>query len=329
MKRPSYRALCALAFLLVLLFGTTAAAQDVVIARHALPLDGQVIDLAYMAPPGEGPFRVVLSGTVTFRPTGTEHDMSGTFAGGSLRETQAFVALPDNVRVVSGNLRDHRYVLEIPRGENAPIHFRAAELATRHYLVASELSRALSGEIAIEVMGPAAPATPMTVAKEVAQTPGLRYALLAVLPLALIGFVFARTWRREDRALMRRARRAQRAVDREVMTLGPAFHHVARFADRLADTSRSTLTHYHESVRAFARAKKIATAGKVLDDLAATRDQALEQLREIVQRLELTAAELASHHASASRDANATALMHQLEHEIETAREADQEARAL
>jgi hypothetical protein len=310
------------------------AAGEVVRDHFPLPSNGMPLDLASLVAEGEEPVRIVLSGTLSSSIDGSEIDALGRSLGDRRIEAEGpFVRLPAGSRLVASDPEIHRYTFEIPRRSPMPLALHLAPLAARHLVTLSEMEESCIGAIEVELLTPrAAPAIPRDASSVLgAEAEGLGSRWLAApagaggLLLLMGGLLLARRRRAPaEAALIDRCRAADKAVRREVGTLGPAFGHVASASGRLLDTALQARSHLEATRRASKR-----TSGLNAEAAQATRarlrlqeGRGLESLKSIAERLEATAADLAALQAGQSRVLDLDQVVAALDCELETAVEA-------
>ncbi|HJL16788.1 MAG TPA: hypothetical protein RMH99_14085 [Sandaracinaceae bacterium LLY-WYZ-13_1] len=303
--------------------------------RVPLPRSGAPLDLAQLAGPGEDPVRVALVGSYSFLLDGSEIDaMSRTVSGRRDVAAGPFVVLPRGARVVASDPVAHRYELEVPRAPSMPLALNVMRLSTRHLIPASEARAQLTGVMHVEHLVPppppptAAEAAVRTATEGASSVPVTAWAGGASGALALVGLalVWARRRREPVEACLRRARRARRAIAREVLAVGPAYDPVSASADRLHEAAEQTAAH-HRSIRAaLRRTASMASARRA--ELEAKRDAALARLEGLARRLEDTATQLAGRAADAARADGVERLVATLGADLDAAVEAEEELAA-
>lgn len=320
----------ALLALVVLLCAAPAAAQEgwTVAQRMRLPDGGQVLDLAPLAAAHEDFVRIRLVGSYSFGVDGSEIDAMARTVGGTRDVTAGpFVVLPPGSRVIAEDPAAHRYTIEIPRSRTMPIHFNVLGLATRYLMTPTEVMSNMVGAIEVEHLVP--PPPPPTATQQVARTASAVPVMAWVgggsgaLLLLGLGFVLARRRRDPIRELLRRARRANTAIAREVVALGPAYDPVAASAERLHEAAGQHAEHHRAIGRALARTASMAS--KRRGELAVKRDDARVELETVVDRLEDTATQLAGRTADSDKVRHVEALVSALDIDLSAAVEAEEE----
>lgn len=314
----------------LVLVAAPAAAQWTVAHRAPLPASGEPIDLAALASPHEETVRVRLSGSYSFMVDGSEVDALGARrAGEDDVSGPPLVALPPGARVVERDPALHRYTIEIPRAASMPVALNPAPLAMRHLITVSEARANLQGAIFVEHLVPPPPPPPAmaVVAREASEVSPLAWlgggaGLLAFFGLAALG---VRRRRDPVLALLRRARRAQRSIERECAALGPAFDPVAASTARLLEAAERSEHHRREVERALSRTAWTSAATAERARLHEQSEGAQKRLSQIAQRLEQTVTALAGRRAAAHRADGVDALLGELEGDLDAAVSAEEE----
>jgi len=314
----------------VLAWAMPAAAQDgwTVAQRVRLPDASQPLDLAPLASLDEDVVRVRLVGSYSFGVDGSEIDAMARTVNGTRDVTAGpFVVLPPGSRVIEEDPAAHRYTVEIPRAATMPISFNILGLATRHLMTLSEASANLVGAIEVEhLVPPPPPPTPTERAARAAQgVPTLAWVGGGAGGFFLLGLGFAMARRRRDpiQELLRRARRANEAIAREVVAAGPAYDPVAASAERLLEAARQHVEHHGAIDRALARTASMASKSR--REMLVKRDDARVELETVVVRLEDTATQLAGRNADSSKAREVDALVRALDIDLGAAVEAEEE----
>ncbi|HJK90786.1 MAG TPA: hypothetical protein RMH85_23525 [Polyangiaceae bacterium LLY-WYZ-15_(1-7)] len=310
-------------------------AAERVTDRLALPLDGQPLDLEPML--GQG--RVVeLRGTVSSTFDGAELDAFARKAESARFEADGpFVLLPPGSELLEEDRLAHRYRVRLPAGD-ARVAFAIARLAARQLQTRSEAASQLRGRIEVLVVAPpvaavapsAAAAPPRSHRSSDPGPSGLGLALAGLgalfLPLLALGLV----GRRRDRwgLLLRRARKARAAVEKEVDRLGPAYVDVE---ERAREFEALVARQQAEAASLRAAAARItgaaAEAQERRKELERDAERVLGEAGEIVECLEGVAAQLAAAAAEHDRARGAETAVAALGRELELALNADREAR--
>jgi hypothetical protein len=317
-----------------------AEVETVVLRRAALPLEGRPVDVAALAPPGDGPVRIRISGTVSSGLDGSELDALTRWAGDARYEGEGpFVRLPPGARLVEGDPQVHAYVFDLPRGPVLLVGAHLAPLAMRRLVTFSELVAGCSGALEVEVLGPPPAAAPRPSAAAAVASPAVgRGAAALAAALALLGLAFgaarvrtARRRRRPELALLGRSRVAAAAIATEARALGPAFDHVAGTASSLVDAAGGACEHVRAARGALRRLRPLGSCGVVEHraDLERQAGAALASLAGIVGRLEETAACLAARRAGQRRVVEADELLASLRLDVDDAVNATREAGLL
>lgn len=315
---------------LVLLCAASASAQEgwTVAQRAPLPHNGQPLDLASMAAAHEEVVRVRFVGSYSFSVDGSEIDAMARTANGTRDVTAGpFVVLPPGSRVIEEDPVAHRYTVEIPRAASMPVSFNVLGLATRHLMTRTEALDAMVGAIEVEhLVPPPPPPTPTAqVARAADGVPMMAWVGggTGAALLILMGFFFARRRRDPIQELLRRARRANSAIAREVIALGPAFDPVAASAERLSEAAGQHARHHGAIERALARTAAMGSDRR--RELVIKRDDARLGLESLVERLEDTATALAGRTADTGRVRDVEALVSALDIDLGAAVEAEEE----
>jgi hypothetical protein len=300
--------------------------------RVELPRSGAPLDLARFAEPGEDTVRVALVGSYSFLMDGSEIDaMSRTVSGRRDVAAGPFVTLPAGARVVDADPVAHRYTLEVPRAASMPIALNVVGLATQNLVTASEARANLTGVMHVEHLVPPPPpptateeavatATETASAVPLAAWAGGSFGLVALAGLAL---VWARRRRDPIAVLLRRARRAQASIAREVIAVGPAFDPVSASGERLLEAAQQTAAHHRSVEAALKRTEGMASARRA--ELEERRREVREKLEDLVERLEDTATQLAGRAADTVRAEGVDRLVAGLGADLDAAVEAEDE----
>jgi len=328
------RVLSLVALALCLGLASSAAAQHV-LTRVSLPVDGRWVDVRAFVPPGDAPVRVALTGTLSSAADGSEIDAMSRWAAGARIDAEGpFVVLPRGSRLLEQDPGIHRYVIEIPRQDDMRVAFDVTPIATRHLMTPTEVRAGLSGAVEMEILAPPLAPAVLALPSPRAETSLLPFAAFAggaagAPLLALFGWLFARRRRRRvDERLLRRSRAALRAVERESAPLGPAFGEVAVQARHMLDGALDVQRHFRAARAAERRTRGLRAEGAAArrGELREQQREALTRLRDIAERLEETATQLASHGAGQARTQDLDALLRGLDMEVSTAVSADEEA---
>ncbi len=319
---------------LLLFAAAPASAQWTVAHRAALPPSGEPIELAALARPDEETVRVRLSGSYSFLVDGSEIDALGARRAGEEDVSgPSLVALPPGARVIERDPALHRYTIEIPRAASMPVALNPAPLAMRHLITVSEARASLQGAIFVEHLVPPPPPPPAmaVVAREASAVSPLAWlgAGAALLGLFGLGAVGVRRRRDPVLALLRRARRAQRAIERECAGLGPAFDPVAASTARLLEAAERSEHHRREVERALSRTAWTSAATAERARLHEQSEGARKRLAQIAQRLEQTVTALAGRRAAAHRAEGVDTLLGELEGDLDAAVSAEEELARL
>ena len=132
-------------------------------------------------------------------------------------------------------------------------------------------------------------------------------------------------WNYTAPALYEHAIRANEAIAREVVALGPAFDPVAASAIRLHEAAQQHAAHHGSIERALARTAEMSGAQARRMDLAARKGEVRAKLEDLVARLEETAAELAGRNADATRARGVEAMLGTLGDDLDAAVSAEEE----
>lgn len=325
------RALVALAMLIAApasAQGTTSGwtvAHRAPLSPHAPPLD-----LASLASPHEERVRIRLSGSYSFLLDGSEIDALGARRAGHTDVSgPSIVVLPPGAELVESDPIAHRYTVEIPRATSMPVAIDASPLAMRYLITASEARAQLQGAIFVEhlVPPPPPPAAITVAAREASELSPIVWIVSGASGLFFFGLAFLAVRRRRDPllALARRARRAQRAIERECALLGPAFDPVAASTARLLEAAERSERHRREVERALSRTAWTSSATNERARLHEQSESARRRLAQIAARLEQTATTLAGRRADALRAGDVDSLLGELGDDLDAAVSAEDE----
>lgn len=312
-----------------LAFTCPARAEWIVAHRLALPLDGAPIDLADLAAPDEDPVRIELEGSYTFLLDGSEIDALGVH-GAERRDASApLVVLPEGARVIESRPDVHRYTIEVPRTASMRVGLNVLPLAMRHLVTPTEARANLQGAIHLAhlVPPPPPPAAASVVVEEAGRVPAGAWlgGALGASMFALLGWVGLRRRGHPMRVLLRRARRAERAVAAECAVLGPAYDPVAASSARLLEAAVRTEVHWRAVDRALAKTAWASAAAGERARLHEQGEGVRRRLAQIVTRLEQTATMLAGRSADAEGVSDVDALLGELGDDLHAAVSAEEE----
>ena len=331
-----------LAAVVTLLLANAAAAQDaehIVLHETSLPLNGQPVDLAAYAPPGDGPMTIVVKGTVSCSIDGSQIDAYARKTESLNFEADGpFLLLPEGATVTKAQRDINKYTISIPKSAAMPIRFHPHSLTTRFMVTRSKLISSLSGALSVSVLGPAPVAGTEIPAKtspskkagaSVASIVGL--SAVAVL-LPLMGLLFLRSRKQDDLSeLVARAARARQLIHQECKRLGPAFDDVAASGESIHDGIHALRSNIDDTHAALKRTEwtKSDAAEKKRDELRDRVKSATGQIGDLVERLEETAASLASQTAGQSAPKGIEDALNSLTDELDTALKSADEADAI
>jgi MYXO-CTERM domain-containing protein len=312
--------------LLVLAGVSTASADEehVQVERIVLSLDGAPVAVSA----GDV---ITIEGTLSSTYDGSELDaFSRRTDGLDFVDAGPFIDVPQGSELIDADAASHRYVVRI--GQDGVVAFAVQRLAMSQLVTRSEAASRLRGalELArpVTVVVPIAAAGASVLSDSVpASTPWWPFALLALGAAAAIPL----SRRRSPFApLLRRARRAQKAVAHEAARLGPAFNPVIDSARSLAHSVASLRDHVEETKAAQARIRgdgsEAAAKRSGLEEEAAG---SLVRAAQLVDRLEGIAANMAAAVADHARATGVDDALALAAADLDLALDADAIARAM
>ena len=315
---------------------SASAWEERVLHQDHLTIDQPVVELRQWMDGGGGPAIVELRGSITSHVDGSTFDALSRWNGDTrLTSDDPWVTFPEGTRIVEEDPAAHRYVVAIPRRSSGRVELLARRIAHEHFLTPGDLTGRTTGAIEVRLLERVPVATPVSstrtsTAGDLPLAAYLAGGAGAPLLLVLLFGVAQRRRRRPDRALVARARKAVRAIDRETERLGPAFADVAGMGRRMLDGVLAVQRHLEEVRAALRRTRGLRSPGasERRADLHRAGREALDRLACFVDRLEGTATRLAAQTASHAKSPEVDALLAALDSELSTAVSADDEARA-
>jgi hypothetical protein len=271
---------------------------------------------------------VILQGTVSSSLDGSLLDAFAREVGGSRDSSDGpFVSLPPGTVMVKEDRVAHRFTVEIPRAPSMPIALTASRLGTRYLVTARAAQDSLTGAIEADVM------EPIPLPAQIAATMSWPFAG-ACLAAAGAGLAFAFLLNRRNREELRLERRARAAAHRaveEARRLGPAFEGVGEACRKVLAALEAQLREADEIAGALNRTRTLSAqaARARRAQLQAGHRLALGRMRQIVERLETAAADLAVQGQDGTAGRSFAEAMAGLERDLGSATRTEQELRAM
>lgn len=324
------RTACALALACVwVAAGSSRAVADeplMQVERIVLSLDGAPVAVSA----GDV---ITIEGTLSSTYDGSEIDAFSRRTNNlDFVDAGPFIDVPEGSELIEADQTAHRYVVRI--GEDGSVAFAVQRLAMSQLVTRSVAASRLRG--AFELARPVAVAIPFNEGVIVSSVPtpadssGPWWPLGALVVLGGALAIPLSRRRKGFAPLIRRARRAQKAVAQEAERLGPAFMSVIDSARTLADSVTSLRDHVLETNAARARIRGDGSeAAEKRLELTNEAAESVVRAAQIVDRLEGVAANMAMAVADHSRATGVDDALALVNADLNLALDADAIARAM